>query len=199
MLYSSLFEVLVLFWWARAWGNSRRAALAARWTGGQSARSRHGCVFRLEQRVCTEQYSVWAPLQASGSAGLWHCDLAWSPPGHHHHRANVPDRPSQIHLFGKAVGNNRSPSWVLCQIPLNPLQVLVQKIPVWVRTTIRKCFLKAEKNVGQINWQQTKKHCNQYSRSLPASPASIYTCQHWGSKWADIWQTWLCKSTCLTT
>ena len=166
----------MLFWWARAWGNSRRAALAARWTGGQSARSRHGCVFRLEQRVCTEQYSVWAPRRASGSAGLWHCDLAWSPPGHHHHRANVPDRPSQIHLLGKAGGNNRSHSSVP-NSPLTPCRFWFKICLSGSGPQLGNVFSKRKK-CWATKLATTKKHSNQYSRCLPASPASIYTSQH---------------------
>ena len=108
MLYLSLFEVWCYFGGGRAWGNSRGAALAARWTGAARAQGRVMAACFGSSSVCTEQYSVWAPpfsaLWAPGTASA-------TLPG----RLLVttiqlqPDR-RQIHQIGKAQSCKRSQS-----------------------------------------------------------------------------------------
>ena len=110
--------MLVLFWWVGV-GKFQWGCI-----GGQVDRRPERKVaswVRVSAPAASAQSStMFGPHSgASGTAGLWQCDLAWAPPGHHH-RANQTD----IKFTCLEQGKLRSPSLILGHIAQNPQHLL---------------------------------------------------------------------------
>ena len=75
----------MLFWWWAGVGKFQRGCIGCQVDrGGQSARSRHGCVFRLQQSLHRAIQCLGPTILSTLGSRHCQCDLAWSPPGHHH-------------------------------------------------------------------------------------------------------------------